>query len=138
MLPALTASGLLGPGTEGLGHDADIGDAGLPQGIDDGSKRAERDGLVTSQKDGVALGIAHLTANLIAELVNVYSVVAEIDQLGAVNGDDQPLVTYLLHRLRFRQIDFDAGLQDRCGDHKDDQQHEHYVYEGDNIDLGKG
>jgi hypothetical protein len=44
----------------------------------------------------------------------------------------------LAGRLRLGDIDLDAGLQNRRGDHENDQQHEDDVDERDHVDLGQG
>ena len=70
--------------------------------------------------------------------MDIHGIVAEVDQLATVDGHDQALFPDLLYRFRLRQVDFDARLQDGRRDHKDDQEHQHDVHKGNDIDLGKG
>ncbi len=96
-------------------------------------------GTVSSQRKntGVGLRIVHLRANLAAQVVDVDRVIAEVHQLRAVDGDHQARFGDFLDRLRFRQIHVDAGLQNRRGDHENDQQHQHHVHEGNDVDVGE-
>ena len=64
-------------------------------------------------------------------------VVAEIDELLLVDGDDDALLVDFLDGRGLGDVDFDAGLQDRRGDHENDEQHEHDVDERDHVDLGE-
>ena len=75
--------------------------------------------------------------NLLAERVDVDRLVIQIDSLGAVNGNHHANDRELLHRLGFRDIDVDAGLQDRGRDHENNQKDKHDVDERNHIDFGK-
>src|SRR5208337_632124 len=55
----------------------------------------------------------------------------------AVNGDDQALLGDFLHRFGVRDGDFDARLQDRRSHHEDDQQHQHYIHQRGDVDVGQ-
>jgi len=61
----------------------------------------------------------------------------EVDALSLVHGNDQALLIDFLHRARLGNVDFDAGLENRGGDHEDNQEHENHVHERDHVDLGE-
>src|SRR6266853_3868151 len=69
--------------------------------------------------------------------MNVGGLIAEVDALRLVDSDDQPILIDFLHCLGLGYIDFDAGLENGRGDHKDDEEHENHVDEGDHVDLGE-
>jgi len=48
----------------------------------------------------------------------------------AINGDDHARFGQFLHRFRFRHIHVDARLQNRRGDHENNQQHQHTSING--------
>jgi hypothetical protein len=48
-----------------------------------------------------------------------------------------PLAGDLRGAPRLRQLDVDAALQHRRGDHEDDEQHEHDVDQRHDVDLGE-
>jgi hypothetical protein len=70
--------------------------------------------------------------------VDVDGSIAQIDELILVDGDDEPLLVDFLYGSGFRDVNFDAGLQDGCSDHKNDEEHENNVNERDHVDLGEG
>src|SRR5712664_2195864 len=72
-----------------------------------------------------------------AKLMNVDGLIAKIDALSLVHGDDQALLIDFLYGARLWNVDFDAGLEDRSGDHENDQKHENHVDERDHVDLGE-
>jgi len=96
-----------GAGGDGLGDDADVVDAGLAEGINDGGEAAEGDGLVATEKDAL-LRVFQLRFDSGAELVNVDGLIAEVDALGLVDGDDEAFLIDLFtvrvwgRRLRCR------------------------------------
>ena len=122
---------------DGLGDDADVGDAGLAKGIDDGAEGAEGNGFVGAEEDDIAVGIFGLFFNFGSEVVNVDGIVAEIDALIFVDGDDEFLLGDFLDGVRFGDVNLDAGLQDGCGDHEDDEEDEDHVDERDHVDIGE-
>ena len=75
-----------------------------------------------------------LFADFVGELMDVDGIVAEIDELVFVDGDDEVLLSDFLDGVSFGDVDFDAGLQDRSGDHEDDQEDEDHVDERDHVD----
>jgi len=83
------------------------------------------------------LRLLKLGCYLSTQLVNVDRAVAEIHALVFVDGDDQALLVDIFNGGRFGDVDFDAGLQDRSGDHENDEQHENNVDERDHVDLGE-
>jgi len=121
---------------DGFGDDADVGEAGYAKGIDDGGEAAERNGFVAAEEDGV-LGMLELFANFVGELVDVDGIVAEVDALGFINGDDETLLGDFLDGVRFGKIDFDAGLQDGRGNHEDDEENEDDIDERHHVDVGE-
>lgn len=121
---------------DGLGDDADVGDAGLAELIDDGGEDAERNGLIGAEKDGV-VGVLELFFNFAGELMNVDGIVAEIDELVFVDGDDDALLDDFLDGVGLGDIDFDAGLEDGGGDHEDDEENEDDIDERNHVDVGE-
>ena len=103
--------------------------------ITDG-ENAEGNGFVAAEEDAF-IGLLELRVDLGAEVVDVDGIVAEIDQLLFVDADDHFLFVDFLDALGLRDVELDAGLQDRRGDHEDDQQHEDDVDERDHVDLGQ-
>src|ERR1035438_8080636 len=81
-----------------LGHDAHVGNAGLFHGIHHGCESAKRYIFVGAHEDRLALRIADLLMQLIADLVNVDGLVIEKDTLLAINGDHQAFLGDLLDR----------------------------------------
>jgi hypothetical protein len=125
------------PVGDGLGDDADVGDAGLAERVDYGGESAEGNGFIGAEEDGV-IGMLELRFNFVGELMNVHGIVAEVDALGFVDGDDETLFGDFFYGVSFGDVDFDARLQDGRGDHKNDQQDEDDVDEGNHVDVGEG
>jgi len=121
---------------DGLSDDADVGDAGLAKGIDDGTESTEGNGLVRSEKDGV-VGMFGLLSDFVGELMNVDGIVAEIDALIFVDGNDEFLFRDFLDSVGFGDVDFDAGLEDGSSNHEDDEKDEDDIDERDHVDVGK-
>ena len=130
----LTSFSALG---DGLRDDADVGDAGLAKRVDDAGKSAEGNGFVATEKDGV-VGMLELLFNFVGEVVDVDGVVAEIDALVLVEGDDEALLGDFFDGVGFGDVDFDAGLKDGGGDHKNDEENEDDVDERHHVDVGEG
>jgi hypothetical protein len=128
---------LVVPVVYGLGDYADVGDAGLAEGVDYSGEGAEGNGFVGAEIDDV-LRLFELFANFVGELVDVDGIVAEIDTLGFVDGDDDVLLGEFIDGVGFGDVDLDAGLQDRRGDHEDDEEDEDHVDEGNHVDFGEG
>jgi hypothetical protein len=122
---------------DGLGDDADITDAGLEQGVHHAGKDAEEDLFVAAVENGVLL-LFELGLYFSAELVDVDGIVADINFLRFVDGDDQSQFGDFLDGMGFGDVELDAGLQDGGGDHEDDQKDEDDVDERDHVDLGEG
>src|SRR3954454_12267505 len=64
-----------------LGNDADVADARLLHGVHHSRKGAERDVLVSSQKNGLALGIAHLLPQFSSNLVDINWIISQENAL---------------------------------------------------------
>src|SRR5882672_12672480 len=123
---------------EWLRNHADILDAGLAHGVYHEGERAEGDGLVAAKVDRIGLRIAHLRVDLGSQLVDVYGIVADVDSLGAIDRDNDTRFGNFLYGLRFGDVDFDAGLENRGGDHEDHDEDQHDVHERDDVDVRKG
>src|SRR5690242_2755845 len=121
---------------ERLGDDADVIDAGNAKRVDDRSKNPKRDGFVATQKDA-PLRAFQLLMNFGAKLMNTDGVVAKIDALRFVYGNDNPILVDIPYSFGLGNVDFDSRLEDRRGDHKDDEQYEDHVHERDHVDLGE-
>src|ERR1700674_2389066 len=107
-------------GGDGFGDNADVVDAGLAKCVDDRGEAAEGNRLIAAEEHAFLL-ILQLIADSGTELVNIDGFVAEVNALRLVNGDDKALLVDFLHRACFRDVDFDAGLQNGRGDHEDDE-----------------
>ena len=125
------------PVGNGLGDDGNVGDAGDAEGVDDGAEGAEGHGFVGAEIDDIVLALG-LFADFIGELVDVDGVVAEVDELLFIDGDDELLLGNFLDGVGLGDVDLDAGLEDRGGDHKDDQKDEDHVDERNHVDFGEG
>ena len=79
---------LLCRGVERLGHDADVGDASLFDGVHDGSESTEGDTFVGAQVDALVRGVGIRLAQACGDVCEVDGLVAEEDALVLVNGDD--------------------------------------------------
>jgi len=102
-----------------LGDDADVGDAGLAEGVDDGAEGAEGNGFVGAEVDDIFLRLG-LFFDFVGQLVDVDGVVAEVEELVFVHGDHEALLGDFFYGVSFGDVDLDAGLEDGCGDHEDD------------------
>jgi hypothetical protein len=122
---------------DGLGDNADVGNAGLAEFVDYGCKGTEGNGLVGSKKNGVA-GMLELLFDFGGEVVDVDGIVAKVDQLFLVDGDDETHLGDFLYGVSFGDVDFDARLEDRGSDHEDDEQDEDNVDERHHVDVGEG
>src|SRR5260221_12258933 len=109
------------PVVYGLGDDADVGDAGLAEGVDDGAEGAEGNGFVGAEEDDIFLRLG-LFFGFVGELVNVDGIVAEIDELVFVHREDEALLSDFFYGVSFGDVDFDAGLEDWGGGHGDYQE----------------
>src|SRR5262249_25367756 len=90
---------------ERLGDDGDVVDAGLAEGVDDGGKDSEGDYFVAAKKDGV-LRLLELRADFTAQVVEVDGFVAEVNELGFVDGDDETLLGNFADGLGLWDVDF--------------------------------
>ena len=108
----------------------------MAQSVDHLGESAEGNCFVGAKEDRV-LRLLKLGCYLSTKLVNVNGTVAEIDALVLVDGDDEALLVDFFNGGGFGDVDFDAGLEDRRGDHENDEQHENNVDERDHVDLGE-
>src|SRR5262249_58901231 len=72
---------------------------------------------------------------LVADLVDINGIVSQEDALFLVDGDHQPLFGDLFYGSRFRHGNVNAGLQHGRRHHEDDQQNQHNVDEGSDVDF---
>src|SRR5665213_1348665 len=98
---------------DGTGDDADVGDAGLLDGIHDGGEGSEGNTLVGAEIDDAFGGVSVADAlEQGGELVDVDGLVLKEDVLLLVDGDDHALFGELIDGVGFGDGDFDAGLED--------------------------
>src|SRR2546421_12554972 len=97
-------------GGDRLGDDADVIDARHAKRIDHGCKTAKRNGFIATEEDAL-LRVFQLRADLGAELVNVGGLIAEVDALGLVHGDDEALLIDFLDGASLGDVDLDARLE---------------------------
>ncbi len=77
---------------QGLGDDADVGDAGLLDGVHDGGEGSEGNALVGAEVDDALGGVAFAGgAEHGWEVVDVDGLVLQEDVLLLVDGDDHAL-----------------------------------------------
>jgi hypothetical protein len=70
--------------------------------------------------------------------VDVNGIVAEVDALILVEGDNQTLLSDFLDGVSFGDVDFDAGLEDGSGDHENDEKNENDIDKRHHVDVRKG
>src|ERR1035438_2570917 len=121
-----------------LGNYAYVADARLFDGVHHGGEGAKGNVFVGAQIDRLVLRIANLLFQTRSDLVDVDRIVAEKNFLRFVDADDEPLFGDLLDGASVGHVDFDSGLQHRRGHHKDDQQHQHDIHQGGDVDVGEG
>src|SRR5581483_9344881 len=120
-----------------LRDDADVGDARGLHGVHDRGPDAKGDFFVAAHINVLVLRVANLLPQLVGDLVDVDGVVAEINALLFVDGDHKPLLGDFFHRPGMRNVNLDAGLQHRSGDHENNQQDEDDVDERGDVDVGE-
>src|SRR5438093_5955992 len=131
-------SALFAMGIERLGNDAHVYDPRLLYRIHDGGESSEGNIFVCTNEYGLALRITHFLPQLGANLIDVDGIVAQKYALLLIDADHHPLFRDLLDSPRLGHTDFNAGLQHRRRDHKDDEQHENNVHEWRDVDIGEG
>ena len=131
---AMSPSSLL----DRLGDDADVGDAGLLDGIHDGGEGAKGDALVGSEVNDALGGVGFAGGSEERwKLIDVDGLVLQEDVLLAVDGDDHALFGELIDGARLGDRDLDSGLENRCSEHEDEQKHKNDVDQRRDVDLGK-
>src|SRR5579864_1560687 len=138
--PQLSCSKNISPlamGLERLRNDTDVRNSGTLHRVHDGCKGPERNVFVRAQKNGLMLWVAHFLPQLSANLIDVYRIVAQKDALLFVDADHQPFFGDFFDSPRFRNGDFNSGLKHRSRDHKNNQQHQHYVHQRSDVDVRK-
>jgi hypothetical protein len=122
---------------DGLGDDADVGDAGLLDCVHDGGEGAEGDGLIGADVDDF-LFVLRVPCKDGGEVVDVDGLVLQEDVLILVNGDDEMLFGELIDLSGLRDCYLDAGLEDGGGDHEDEEEDEDDVDQRRDVDVGEG
>ena len=95
---------------DGLRDNADVVDAGEAKRVHDGGKAAEGNGFIAAEEHAFLL-VLQLIANSGAELMNIDGLVAEIDALSLIDGDDEAVLVDFLDGSRFWNVDLDARLE---------------------------
>src|ERR1700683_122285 len=120
---------------ERLGYHYYILDAGLAQRVHYRSPTAEGNRFIAAHVNRLMLQVVRLRNYLLAEIVNVDRFVVQIDALRFVDGDDHANFRQFLYGFGFRDVHFDARLQNRRGDHENNQQHQYDVDKRHHIDF---
>src|SRR5216684_6092608 len=128
---------VLAMGLKRPGHDADIGNPRRFHRVHHCGEGAEGHIFIRPQENRLMLWIAHLLPQFTSNFVDVDRIVSQKHSLLFVNADHQPLFGDLFHGSCFGNADFDSGLQHRRGDHENDQQHQHHIYQRSDVDVGK-
>src|SRR6266496_3135662 len=121
-----------------LGDDAYIGDTGLLDRVHHRGERAKRHIFISPYEDELALRVPYFLMQLGGDIVDIDRVASQKYPLLLVNADHHALLGDLFYGSRSRDVDFNARLQDRRGHHENDQQYQHYVDQGGDVDIRKG
>src|SRR6266849_3153487 len=97
-------------------------------------KNPEGNFLVAPQEHRI-LRLLELRFHFGAELMDVNRLITEVNLLRFVDAHHQALLGDFLDAVRLRDVHLDAGLQNRSGDHENDQQHQHDVDERHHVDF---
>src|SRR5580704_10901643 len=124
-------------GIQRLGHNTHVCDPGLLDGVHHRGEGTEGNIFVGADKNRLVLRITTLLSNLCRNVINVDGIVPEKYALLFVDGDHQSLFSDFLDGAGLRHADFNPGLQNGRGHHKDDQQHQHDVDQRSDIDIGE-
>ena len=122
---------------ERLGDDADVADAGSFDGIHYGGEGAEGDCFVGADVD-YFLFVRGILGEDGGEVVDVDGFVLEEDVLVFVDGDDEVDFAELRDEAGVGNGDLDAALQNRGGEHEDEEQNQDHVDQRRDVDVGHG
>src|ERR1700691_1948079 len=122
---------------ERLGYHTYILDTRLTQRVHYRSPTAEGNRFIAAHVNSLMLQVVRLRNYLLAEIVDVNRFVIQIDALRAVDSDDHAHFRQFFHRFRFWDVHVDARLQNRRGDHEDNQQHQYDADKRHHIDFLK-
>src|ERR1019366_6623375 len=120
-----------------LRNDTYVADARLLDGVHHGGEGAKRNIFIGAQKDRLVLRVPNFLLQARSDLVDVDGIVAEKNFLRFVDADHEALFGDLFHGARFRNVDFDPGLQHRRGHHENDKQHQNDIHQGRDVDVGE-
>src|SRR5947209_19806780 len=131
-------SALAGSLVQWLGDDADVIERRLLHRVHDGGEGVETNVFIGTNEDGLTGGIANLLPQPGSDFVDVDGIIAEKHALILVDGEHQTFFGDLFDGSRLGNGNIDAGLQHRSSHHEDDQQHQDYVHQRGDIDVGDG
>src|SRR6266404_3309014 len=124
-------------GIHRLRNDAHVADARLFDCVHHGGEGSKRDIFIGAQIDRLVLRIANLLPQSRSDLVDVDGIVAEKNFLRFVDADYDTLFGNLFDGASVGDVNFDPGLQYRCGHHENNKQHEDDIHQGRDVDVGK-
>src|ERR1017187_9863170 len=124
-------------GIHRLRNDADVADACLLNGVHHGGEGAKRNIFVGAQEDRLVLRVANPLLQARSDLVDVDRIVAEKNSLRFVDADYQSLFGDLFDGAGVGHVDFDSGLQYRRGHHENNEQYQHDIHQGCDVDVGE-
>src|SRR5690606_24931442 len=88
------------------------------------------------QVDLLVLLRLHVVAQLVLELLDQHRCLADVDLLGVIHAQDELLLAgFNRCGACVRQVHLHALLDEGCGDHEDDEEHQHHVHHGRDVDL---
>src|SRR4051812_16889643 len=82
-------------------------------------------------------GILNLGTKRVRNRIHVNGIAAEKNFLFTVDSDHQPRLGNLINGLRVRHSHVNARLNNRRGQHKDNEQHQHHIDKRSDVDVGK-
>src|SRR5579863_6998406 len=129
-------SALLSMAGQWLGHDTDIRNARLFYCVYHCGEGSEGNVFVGADKNWLMLRISNLGAQLARDFIDVDGIVAHENALLLINTEDHTFLGDFFHGAGLRDVNLDPRLQDRRGDHEDDQQHQDHIDQGSDVDLG--
>jgi hypothetical protein len=124
-------------GLQGLGHDADVGNACLLDRIHDAGKGSKGHPLIGAQIDDLVSRIFAGLLQFVRQIVHIDGLSPRYTCLVFGNGHHHALLGDLFDGARLGNGYFNARLQHRRGQHEDHQQHQHHVDQRRDVDFGQ-
>src|SRR5262249_54819487 len=87
--------------------------------------------------DELDSGAAGQVPDSITDQAEPHDLIVEIDPLVLGDGDDETLFLRVRGGLHVREADVDSALHHRSSDHENDEEHQHHVDQGRDIDVEK-